>query len=559
MWMVRRVEPFFLALAAIGVPLAMDTGTYLAFTLPKLLILAIVVLGMTLVVLARSAVDPPYQKPAKTIRARTVALLLFGTWLIWQFLAWRSSVSNSRSWNGAYEWRNGLATTLLLVALAGLVVLLCSSKSSFQYLQRALVIGSVPVLIYALLQAVGLDPIRWDINFRPVFSTFGNSPKLAGYLAMIAPLTLVQAYLRPERRDGFLVLFAVQLFTVLITGARGGLLAMLIGAGVFAGAYRAYRSSSDWRHIQFAIAGLMGLSLVVVVTLWLGGNSLEARLQRIETVVYPPRETILPRIQVWGSALDVSLLQPILGFGPATFDLAFYATNNGAENAALQNGYWDRAHNWWLEQAIEVGWPGAFLFAAALFATLSTAINVSNRNTSESTLLFVGAPAGIVAGLVDRQFNPGTLDTDIIFWMLIGLALATVSVEPIEIKRTDRSDWFKISVGIITALFAAYSVLSSWNALEADRIYFHGLSAAGASDFQSAAKSFEAAADMYPPQRVEYLRALAATHWSAARSQNDAGALAVTQTLAQGALALEPLDIRLQGLVERLTAANGET
>ena len=300
---VRRVGPFFLALAAIGVPLAMDAGVYLAFTLPKLLILAIAVLGMTLVVLARSAVDLPYQKPTESKRARKVALLLFSSWLLWQSLAWRTSVSISRSWNGAYEWRNGLATTLLLVALAGLVALLCSRRSRFQFLQRALVIGSVPVLIYALLQAVGLDPIRWDISFRPVFSTFGNSPKLAGYLAMVAPLTLVLAFSRQERRNAFLALFAAQLFTVLITGARGGLLAMLLGMGVFAGAYWASRSGSGWRRIQFAIAGLMALSLVFVVSIWSGGNLLEARLRPIEVIVYPPRETVLPRIQVWRSAL----------------------------------------------------------------------------------------------------------------------------------------------------------------------------------------------------------------------------------------------------------------
>ena len=260
-----------------------------------------------------------------------------------------------------------------------------------------------------------------------------------------------------------------------------------------------------------------------------------------------------------GRTRDVSLLRPILGFGPATFDLAMYSTGSAAGNAALQDGYWDRAHNWWLEQAIEFGWPGAFFFAAALFAAISTAISESICNTSESTLLFVGAPAGIVAGFVDRQFNPGTLDTDVIFWLLVGLALASVRAEPIQLKRAARSDWFKITVGTIAALFAAYSVLGSWNALKADRVYFHGLFAGGASDFQSAAKSFEAAADMYTPQRVEYLRALAVTHWNVARSQNDPGALAEAQTLAQGALALEPLDIRLQRLVERLTSAGDES
>ena len=86
---------------------------------------------------------------------------------------------------------DGALTLLSGVIFCCLLGQALTTRRQVTRLLLALVIGSVPVTVYGLLQAAGLDPLIWvSDSVSPVLSTVGRSNYLAAYLAMVIPFTL---------------------------------------------------------------------------------------------------------------------------------------------------------------------------------------------------------------------------------------------------------------------------------------------------------------------------------------------------------------------------------
>lgn len=541
------MEPLGLALAAIGVPLAVLPALNLAFALPKLLVLQFSVAVLVIVVLIRGRSAADTSGGGAGSRYRAVAWGLIGAWLAWQLAAAVASISAKRSWGGTYEWRNGVGTTALQVALALVVAQLARRAPIAEYVRRALVLGSIPVVAYALLQAARLDPVGWDTDFRPIFATFGNSPLLAGYLALAAPLTVARlAATRGRARRLVGMLIAGQVLVVVVSGARGGLLALLAGVGLVAGLPWLLRHS--WGQSAFRTASALTGAAFCAAPLLLGLTRPDSArvLSNLDATAFPPRETVAPRLEVWRVAVEVSLEKPWLGYGPATFDLAVYSSAAAGDSDVLQSQYWDRAHNLPLELAIESGWPAAVLFISAVVAALWRSAAAAGTESSSSRMMRVFAPAaGLAAGLIDRGFNPGSVGTDVVLWLLLGVALSGGA------RTVGRTRWLLKRAALAGALVLAVTgVFTTLRAMSADASYLTGQLAERAGRLDVAAEQYSRAV-LRDPGQVEYVRSLAGAHLALAEREFDAGMRAQAATIAQGALALEPLDVRAQELLAR--------
>lgn len=166
-------------------------------------------------------------EPDKLTLLRSIAVLMAVMWLVkfidqqgWKRLNWLSaknkqaiwhqpfvlpiftlvviylistifSVTPRVSWAGSYQRLQGTYTTLSYVVVFALIAATMRSRDQVRRVITAVIITSIPIAFYGLLQHFDLDPLPWggDVT-RRVAGHMGNSIFIAAYLIMIVPLTL---------------------------------------------------------------------------------------------------------------------------------------------------------------------------------------------------------------------------------------------------------------------------------------------------------------------------------------------------------------------------------
>ncbi|MGC9359681.1 MAG: O-antigen ligase family protein [Anaerolineae bacterium] len=117
------------------------------------------------------------------------ALLLVVAYLISTAL----SVTPRISFWGSYERLQGTYSLLSYVVIGLSVLFLLRRREQVERLLLVLVLSSIPVALYGVVQHYGLDPLPWggDVTQR-VAGNLGNAIFIAAYLIMVVPITVVQ-------------------------------------------------------------------------------------------------------------------------------------------------------------------------------------------------------------------------------------------------------------------------------------------------------------------------------------------------------------------------------
>lgn len=149
---------------------------------------------------------------------------------------------------GSYQRLQGTYTALSYIVIFVLMATHLRTRAQVDRLIATVILTSLPVGLYGVIQHYGLDPLPWagDVVTR-VASNMGNSIFVASYLIMVIPLILARlidsmsAILRDEEASwGHTVLAAVYIFilavdiiTVIFSQSRGPLLGLLAGLFIF--------------------------------------------------------------------------------------------------------------------------------------------------------------------------------------------------------------------------------------------------------------------------------------------------------------------------------------
>jgi O-antigen ligase/tetratricopeptide (TPR) repeat protein len=222
--------------------------------------------------------------PEKTTLLHALALLITGAWLVrrvverrdgqsvrswwgvllrWPLswflaaliLAWvvstALSVDPAQSFEGAFQTGWGTHTFLAFVVLFAAIASHLRRPQQIERFVSAVLTGSLPVALYAIIQKFHLEPAKWQGD--DITSLIGHPLYLAGYLGIVLPLCLwrILGLLQPpvpqavsapaltassskilRRRRifalvSYCLLALVQLTTLFLTGKRGPLLAVL--------------------------------------------------------------------------------------------------------------------------------------------------------------------------------------------------------------------------------------------------------------------------------------------------------------------------------------------
>ena len=200
-------------------------------------------------------------EPGKSVWQRLTAipllvptLLVVAAYLISTIL----SISPKVSLWGSYQRMQGTYTALSYVVIFALVASHLRTRAQVDRLMTVVIVTSLPVALYGIVQRYGLDPLPWagDVQSR-VASNMGNAIFVAAYLIMAVPPTLARlvnsmsAILKDEDTGWantvlaavYIFILAVDLITIIFSGSRGPLLGLMAGMFyfVFLGVLSRYR------------------------------------------------------------------------------------------------------------------------------------------------------------------------------------------------------------------------------------------------------------------------------------------------------------------------------
>lgn len=342
------------------------------------------------------------------------ALVLVASYLLSTAL----SVVPRISFFGSYVRMQGTFSYLSYVAIFMMMLTNLRTRDQVSRLLHTVILTSLSISIYGIVQHAGLDPLPWGGNVRErVAANMGNAIFVAAYLIMAVFLTLerllnsLTAMLSSDRgglsdslrAGGYLFILVVQVIAIIYTQSRGPWMGLAAGLYVFAmlgllllARWAAQRkqvpAGLGWltRHLRSAWLALIGLTvagLLLLVTLNVPNGPLarvcdQRYVSRLCTVFSTTEGTNAVRVLIWEGVADMMLaphapiqqpdgtpdalnaLRPLVGYGPESMwvvynrfyppELAHYESRNASP---------DRSHNETFDTLVR---GGLFQFAAQL-------------------------------------------------------------------------------------------------------------------------------------------------------------------------------------------------
>ena len=351
----------------------------------------------------------------------------------------------------------GLRKLLKWFGLYLLVMDTVDSPSMLARLLRACLLGLAIEVSDGLWQAAtGYDFVyhrashRAFETVRRVTGSFRHPADVSIYLVSVCPFAVALG-LRGDRRWRW-PLLGLSGFTIamlLLCLNRAGILALVGSMAVLALLLR------HWAPIALAMAGAAVQAATVPGPVREWSATMPTLLQKLAEP---------ERLMYWRTALNMVQAHPWFGVGVNTFVKAYPAYRTASDPYGQIGPY---AHNQYLHLAAELGLVGLAVFLALLLC-----VGVSLRRTLKArhdAPALAAAAAAVGAGLV-AYLIMGCLESalfygrlSLTFWLLIGLAMATVRMvdrpaipmRRLLFIRTDRLGETLLNLPAVAALKAA--------------------------------------------------------------------------------------------------------
>lgn len=497
---VRLAEAGWL-LAVIAVPLFFNVWTYRVFEPDKLTLLRSVALfmaagGLAHWLSARAEVDA-----RAFLRRPLVVPVLVLTAVI--ALSTATSLTPWLSLTGSFVRLQGLYTWCAYVVVFLSILAFLEERDQLERLITAIILPSLPVALYGIVQKFGKDPMPWLGNVTArVASTMGNSIFVAAYLILTVPLTLVRLVraLRAMnavadeaplfnaatlRVVGYLVLLAFQLAAVVLAGSRGPMLGLLGGLFFMFLLLAVLRGE---RRTVFGVLGAGAALVAFLVVFNLPGSPLAPLrdvpyLGRMGRIFETQSGTGKVRLLIWQGTVDLVGSDPmraVVGWGPESMHVAynpFYPPE--LANYEARNASPDRSHNEAFDALVTTGFLGLgaylLLFSSVFFLGLRWLGLIAGAAESRRFLaLWLGGGLLAVAGF--RFFTDS--------WTYFGVALPAGMIAGLFLYVVGKAlgGWQApqrpgrlLLVGLLAAVIAHFIEIHFGIAIAATRTLFFAL------------------------------------------------------------------------------------
>ena len=453
-------------------------------------------------------------------RARATPLVLPVLALVIVYLlATATSIVPRVSLLGSYQRLQGTYSTLAYIVIFALILQGLRTRAQVERLVTTVVLTSVPIALYGIVQHYGLDPLPWGGNVQTrVAANMGNAIFVAAYLIMALPLALYRAVesftviLTAEESRfvdillgaSYVFIVAIQGIAIFFTQSRGPWLGLIGGLFFF---FLALAVVRRWRWLVWgSVVGVLVIAAFLVVF-----NLPQSPLASLKSVPYVGRlgqvldkeqTTSKVRLYIWEGAIDLILphppleqpngardwlnpLRPLIGYGPESMYVAynrFYPP--GLAHYEARNASPDRSHNETFDALVTTGVIGftayMVLFASVVyfgFRRLGVIAGKAQRNLflgcwigggvlgavtmvlwQGAEFFGVGLPAGIAAGLG-------------LYLVVWGLVLSRRMSAEGETAESD-SPYSLLIVALVAAVLAHFVEIHFGISIAATRTYF---------------------------------------------------------------------------------------
>ncbi len=416
----KIIEMGWLA-AVIGAPLFFNVYSSRVFEPDKLTLVRSIAVLMSVAWLVKwveGLMQSPRPRSGLTWRTPLVipTLILVGSYLISTFF----SITPETSLWGSYQRLQGTYTTFSYIVIFFMILQGLRDRRQVDRLVLTIIITSLPIAFYGLVQRYKLDPLPWggDVTSR-VASNMGNAIFVAAYLIMAFFLTLgriiasfrailseEEAYLSDILRAAvYVFIAAVQFITVIFAVSRGPLIGWLAGVFMF-GLFLLVdlrRQAGDetqahqwtWYVKKWLWLGWIGTAALAMATLVIFNlpNSPLAPLRenpiigRLGRIFETETGTGKVRVLIWegaarlvgrheplefpdGSPDRFNVIRPLVGYGPESMYVAynrFYQPD--LAHVEQRNASPDRSHNETFDALVITGLIG-FLAEQLVFISI---------------------------------------------------------------------------------------------------------------------------------------------------------------------------------------------
>jgi O-antigen ligase len=264
---------------------------------------------------------------------------------------------------------------------------------------NAVCIAGAGVAVLGLCQE--FFKVRWVPQPVPPSAVFGNANMAADYLSIVVPIVLALAIQRRRSVLGFAAGAVIILSALFIyyTHARAAYLAVVCAAG-WMGLLLLKRRPEMVRVVKSAMLIVAAAALIVMAAVLASGD--------LNKVMSRAGTSALYRATVWRNSFQMFKDRPVLGFGAGSFRISYgaYSYRAISDRAFTKARQIRKAHNEYVQSAVELGVPGLVLFIVPLFYGLLTAWRlVPYGKKSHHDMLISGLSGGLISFVITAFFS----------------------------------------------------------------------------------------------------------------------------------------------------------
>jgi O-antigen ligase len=302
------------------------------------------------------------------------------------------------------------------VALASLLMVAAVSGSTFA-LRRfmwSLIAGGLISILYGIIQALKLDPIKWVNQYTPVIGFLGNpnfQSSFVGFSGVMVFSLLISKGVKPLYRAGYFVYLLAAAYVIKETASQQGFLVLLGGMAVVVFIWIT-RSKVKFLTIPSLLAGFVGVVLVTLGSLNSGP---------LASVLY--KASVTYRGDYWRAGWKMTLENPLFGVGLDSYG-DWYRRARTVE-ATLRRGpdiVSNAAHNVLLDLSSNGGFPLLIIYLFMMFLVVSASIKVIKRSTGFDPV-FTGLFAVWIAYQAQSIISLNQLGLAVWGWIISGLII----------------------------------------------------------------------------------------------------------------------------------------
>ena len=294
------------------------------------------------------------------------------------------------------------------------LILLSADRAFFERLLRFV------ALVGSFVAAYGIG--EWLVDHSRIGSLLGNAAFFAGYLgiaffATLAAARTLSGWVRRAAAFGAVL----EVVAIVLTATRGTMLALGVAA-VVALVYLAWRGEGKRRvwsaGVLFALIAVSGLFFAFRSEIAKVPFAPIARVASVST----SDPDVASRLFIWKHMIGQIEQHPWLGVGTEHIDALF---NRFYDPTQIQEQWFDRSHNAFLDYAAQYGVGGLLLYLALIASFFVAAARFARRGERPLAALLA-----LLAVTYSVQ-NFFVFDTISSFWLLLALlaAFSAVSLE----------------------------------------------------------------------------------------------------------------------------------